>query len=64
MSEIGLKTGNLDLQGQIGLETINRGNFTFKLELCIDHLKVFGYSKKFVTLTLTFKVKLAFKLAK
>ena len=48
-----LKTGdlNLDLQGQIGLETYKLcvipcecdnfrtiRNFSFKLELCIDHL--------------------------
>ena len=57
MSQISLKTGDLDLdlQGHIGLETkklcyslqqlLNRGNFKFKLELCIDHLKVLDYSK-------------------
>ena len=48
---MGLKTNDLDLdlQGQIGLENLefcvmlqllSHGNFTFKLELCIDHLKV------------------------
>ena len=55
-----MKTGDLDLQGQIGLETnkfcvipcecdkhLNRVHFNFKLELCIDHLKVFDYSKNF-----------------
>ena len=36
MSQTGLKTGDLDL---------DRRNFTFKLELCIDHLKVLDYSK-------------------
>ena len=37
MSQTGLKTGDLDLflQGQI----------TFKLELCIDHLKVLDYCR-------------------
>ena len=56
---MGLKTGepDLDLQGQFGLKTkqflsypvnattLNHGNFAFKLELCIDHLKVLDYSK-------------------
>ena len=54
---MGLKTGDPDLdpQGQIGLETIkfcvihcecnNFWNFTFKLEVCIDHLKVLDNSK-------------------
>ena len=47
MSQTGLKTSDLDLdlQGQIHLETklklkfcnnLNHGNFTFKLELCIE----------------------------
>ena len=70
MSQTDVKTGDLDLdiQGQIGLETkkfcvipceqqlLNHGNFTmqqllncfnftFKLELCIDHLKVLQYFK-------------------
>ena len=54
---MGLKTGgrDLDLQGQIGLETCEIPcecnnfctiiNLTFKLELCIDHLKVLQYFK-------------------
>ena len=54
---MGLITGDLDLEGQIGLETLkykgdslsmqqllNCGNFKFNLELCIDHLKVLDYS--------------------
>ena len=59
MSQTGLKTGDLDLdlQGQIGLETkkfcvihcecnnLNPGKLTFKFELCIDYLKVLDYSK-------------------
>ena len=59
MSQTGLKTGDLalDLQGQIALKlkncvrflvnatTFEPGNFTFKHELCIDHLKALDYSK-------------------
>ena len=38
-------------------------NFSFKIDLCINHLKVSDF-KKLVTLTLIFKVKLTFKLTK
>ena len=56
---MGLKTGDLDLQGQIGLKlknfvrflvnatTFEPWDFTFKLELCIYHLKVLHYFKTY-----------------
>ena len=49
MSEMGLKTGDLDLQGQIGLQTCKIFvltfiwtylEFAFTLELFIDHLNI------------------------
>ena len=60
MSQTGLKTGEVDLDLQDNLvlkfknkicvipcefNNFNRRNFTFKLKLCIDHLKVLHYFK-------------------
>ena len=68
---MGLKTGDLDLQGQIGLQTCKIFvltfiwtylEFAFTLELFIDHLNISDMFENWWTLT--FKVKMAYKLGK
>ena len=50
MSQMGLKTDDLDLQAEIGLRkhcliNCECDNINFKLELCIDHLKFLDHFK-------------------